>query len=1103
MPKTITELMNGGLVTARHPGLLSPGELQIADDTVYRNNDLSIWRAPGRASYGTLVSGQPVYGLAALPFEGTRPSYLIGLAPYGTTAIGANGALTRGALHSLPLTFAGGQTSTEIGSPRAVTGDTTTVTSHTTFTATTGNPFLPSIVGSKVFTPLLNGTGKIVIVTAVSTTVRAAVSGRYASVVVKLHDETNSTATGIFTPTVGIVLAFEFGVVSNLPVDLDSVRKNTLEVAQFGGSYFSWFGVNVPRKIEWFTPTSPTADPRVPLLRTRPCGMLPVTDAISVAVLAGGWRRSLGTGYFWFLVTEIQTLQDVIPGAYKLKEAGEIEGTYEANQGAPVPVLIPADYLSGARITLPAVKNIGADGRYATHWGIYMSLTPTKDAFTQPLLSTFRRVRKHAITTQAAGATVDISETNYYQILNATSIESYGGQPDWTNQSAMVGAQSGLVGENNPASYARGRSASDAIGDGAVAPEAKARFTIDASGLWATRVVTGIRFRVGGRANSSGSNQVHAEIGIEPITATQTGFRKVLTTSSWENNTGPYKLFGADYQVEHGGPGESWGVSWGAFSGLAASFGLHIFVVAQSAKEEAWVDWIQMTIWGDSTDINVEGKSYRVVVYRDQIGTTIIEPAYRPPETCSTGDFFMGSLVLNDTLDENAIRWSLPGEPEYFPKSYMMRLNLAKKRDKITCLRTLGTVLIVGLENSIERVNYLPSETSTDLKDGLAHEELATDHGIPGPLAAVKFDMAGQGTILAYASAAGCFLTNGVWTRPMNIGLDWLNTVKLAALESCVFRVYPREKWLVLYYCPFGATHNRNTRKLVFSYSMSHIKEGGFLPVLGPTVVSGRASAEVIDSGTSKLVTGHETSGVIYIEDSGTTIPSGYRVLIDSSSDTPASFEEGDGKTAASVDVKILPRIRTRRMYPAGIERDAREERIYVLFSPYGANSVTALPAVGGAVVNTQTVGNTTISSNTAVFSSVLAGMRIMGTGIDPGTIVISVAGDFKSIVLSRAPNTTAAGGITLTFDTGTLAVTVYASGIGEAVATLDTSYASTLVGDLIVVHNDNVRQGLEIQFEKVVLPSGSSVDLGVNMRLHQFSVLLNDQGLEQNRSVA
>jgi hypothetical protein len=67
----------------------------------------------------------------------------------------------------------------------------------------------------------------------------------------------------------------------------------------------------------------------------------------------------------------------------------------------------------------------------------------------------------------------------------------------------------------------------------------------------------------------------------------------------------------------------------------------------------------------------------------------------------------------------------------------------------------------------------------------------------------------------------------------------------------------------------------------------------------------------------------------------------------------------------------------------------------------------------------------------------------------------------------------------------------------------MDTAYVSTLTGDLVTAQNDNSKQALELQIEKVVLPNASSVDLGTNMRLHQFTFLLNDGGLEQHGSSA
>jgi hypothetical protein len=268
------------------------------------------------------------------------------------------------------------------------------------------------------------------------------------------------------------------------------------------------------------------------------------------------------------------------------------------------------------------------------------------------------------------------------------------------------------------------------------------------------------------------------------------------------------------------------------------------------------------------------------------------------------------------------------------------------------------------------------------------------------------------------------------------------------------------------------------------------------LPVVGPCVVSARCVCEAYFNSTHYLFTGHETDGFVYTEDSGLTIPTGYQAYL-----TATASTLGDGRATQSVDVKVIPFVRTRKMYPAGIENDAREERIFLLYSSYGAAiTATATTTLGSAVL---------VIANAAAVS-VLPGHRVTGAGIDPGVIVLSKdapGGTNTNVNLSRASN--ASGTVTLSFDTGTIGVTIRGSGVGEVVVGCDTSYASTLVGDLLVVHNDNMRQGLELQIEKVPLTFDSNHDtatwaaLSTAMRLNQFTVLVSDEGLEQNRSTS
>lgn len=1080
MPSAFTEFFNGGVVTARHPALLAPGELQRADDCVYREKDPAIWRAPGRTHYGTAVSGSPVQGLGYLPFENGRTSKVISYA--GATLWAMSVYDTNSSVTSTPFT------STELGGPGAIPGTCATVSSHTNFTSsdTTDNfstyPFLASIVGSRVFSSLLNGLDFQVVVTAVSG--QDGSTGHYSTVTLKkLYPQGDTVAAtfGTSTPT----LFFQYGMRQRVPQDNATTRNNIFDFGQYGSSYFAQFGVGQPRKIEYIIPSAIGTDP---VLTHRPCGLNPVQTAPTVAAVTGSigstgetyaWRTSLGFGYFWFLVTEIFVVQERgndgklrdVPGS-EVESGYLVLGANSQTEAAPVAVSVP-NAATAVRIAMPAVTNLGGDGRIATHWGIYMSSVHTDDSTVPPPLSTFVRIARPAFKTLAAGDVTTQGHAGNYEVyetvgstqrLYAVSAAATSGHVTFTNDTAMVGAPT-ISTYLAKAACGRGRSNSGADGGDAIAPETFLAYTIDASGANANRVPTGIAIQIIGRADSSGNNQQHAEGYVYPV----------LTSSS---KAAAPRAFGFSSShvpqfVTFGAPGDTWGVSWGALSGLS-TFGIVVGMSAQTANENLWIDAVRITLYSVSQNINMNGKPFKTVVYRDQIGTSLSEQAYGLPAACSAMCFHMGMLVTNDLDDTTAIRYSYPGYPEYFPRPYVMRLNAGKRRDETTALMSLGTTLLVGLNARIERVNYLPRETNTDLEDGLAHEELAGDHGIAGPLALVKFDMPGQGVIVAYASAAGVFLTNGIWIRPLNMDLDWGATVKRNALRSCVMRVCPQDKWLELYYCPAGATHNRNTRKLVFHYQVDKIKEGGMLPCTGPITVSGRASCEIQIDGAHAILTGHETTGLVYREDDGVAQPASYQV-----------HNASDSLTTATIN----PLIRTRKMFANGIERDAREERILLLFSAYGASSTPSVTTVSGS---------TGITSAAAATSWI--GQRIRGTGIGPGTIVISVVAGVSAVLSAVA---TASGTITATIDTGTVSVTVRGSGAGEDMFTMDTAYVSTITGDLVTSHNDNSKQALEIQIEKVVLPNASSVDLGVNMRLHQLTLLLNDAGLEQQGSAA
>jgi hypothetical protein len=99
-----TEILDGGLVNARDPALLSDGELQRTNDAIYRPNSPGLWSSPGRTLYGTVQGSTPVKGLAYIRFDGTatnlQTKFVVGytgtrydltefIAKSGTFALGA------------------------------------------------------------------------------------------------------------------------------------------------------------------------------------------------------------------------------------------------------------------------------------------------------------------------------------------------------------------------------------------------------------------------------------------------------------------------------------------------------------------------------------------------------------------------------------------------------------------------------------------------------------------------------------------------------------------------------------------------------------------------------------------------------------------------------------------------------------------------------------------------------------------------------------------------------------------------------------------------------------------------------------------------------
>ncbi len=1006
----VQEFFNRGIVTARDATLLQPGELQRADDCVYRMRDPAIHRAPGRTLFGQPSGGTgAVKGLGHLTFDGHTDQLLeyIGTNFYTGDFTGLTGSST--------ILTGPGQVSC-------------TINNSATINAASGTPFGSMLAGAHV-----SGTGVPV--------------GTYVLTVSSSSQLILTAATTGGSQTV--TLTFDMGI----PVALPDAGTEILDFVQWDSVYYTIQASGAVQRVWWRSRGNVNSTALNEVLIGRAAGLDPVDTFLDgsgslsgPSIVSGTWSASLGNGVYWFLITEIAD-----PGT-----PDEIEGAYVANNGKPRAVTIADFTTQCVKITFPAQKNDGSTGRLSTHWGIYMCPKQT-DTDTVPSLALFHRVA----TTPIPGTTsITLGDSNVrqYYFSPSTVVAGPSGLPSLAFASNMISAGGTASAADNK--FAVGISGN---GNGALSESKLGGYQFSTSGAFAA-AVTGISISVLGHSDGSGS----AKAGYY-VYAMTAGGKKSSTIVDYVGTTLHENTYGSEF--------DTLGANWVSGDFANGTFFIVIGKSGTNSLQTLYVDTVRVSVYYGGTTIATgltTGKPYRVVTYRSQIGTTVSDPSDLPPPAASTGDIFQGQMVLNDLSDVAMIRYSLPGFPESFPKPYFLKFQ-SKRKDQVTCIRTLGQVLVVGLRDTIKRVNYLPTEIDTDFQEGIAHEDLATDHGIVGPLAAARFDLNGRGIVMAYISYNGPYLTDGITTRPLNQDLDWPNTVNLTNLGSCILRVYPKERWLVLYYNPAGAVHSQNSRALLFCYDQGFLKPDGTLSAIGPLTISARSAAEANLGGVPYLLTGHQTNGNVYVEDQGTAQASGYTVA---------------ASNGSYVAAPIAPLIRTRLFYPGGMERVAREERVYVRSTIKGT-TITA---------TANTTNNSSTATSAAAFGSVLVGMRVIGNGIKPGTIVLAVT-DSSHITLSQAAQATATG-VTLSFDTGTVSLAIRGEEIGDSgTSQKDVSYVSTANSTLLLAHLDNMTEALELQIEKLRMPDSSVVDLGVGMRLHYFAYILADAGMETNRA--
>lgn len=590
---------------------------------------------------------------------------------------------------------------------------------------------------------------------------------------------------------------------------------------------------------------------------TRSLGLNPTVDAPTLAITASsGWNTGLGAGYYWFFVTEL-----VNPGS-----------TDELESSCYVPTtLIPNINISQAQLTTSGVTvtfptKVNAS---ATHWGIYM-YGPTQGQSPVPPMNVFHRL--DPVDINATSVLVGTTATGATKFPTVSTVHPEGGAQFTNPSNAFTANYVGAVGGSN----LQGN-------------------LYKTYGFAVAGTITGIEVIVRERWNNI---QVFGQLPGLKVQLSKDGTNTVGTSQSVavsSTKIGSTDLSSNSWFDRHyGGQFDKWGTTWTSGEINAATFGAAIELTyaqpTMANRTGMEVDFIAIKVYtatsGSGVTVNLDGPTFQTITL-SVAGVTTTLPANGPPPIATTGDMFEGQLVLNSINERSKIYYSLPNRINYFPTPYYQNFD-TKYKDRVTCIRRLGNKLIVGLESSLMRVNYLPRETDAEFDRGRAYEPISESGGITGPMAAALFSPEDATLLLACVQHTGIIYTDGFQTQPITKDLDWSNTVKLPTsgdatnyLQYAILVDYPNLQQLRFFYIPTSAAPGTTipSKCLVFHYAMDHRKQNGTFKTAGPLDINASSATIAKLAGSTLLMTG-QSGGFTYVEDRGYSDASGGNPLM-------------------------------------------------------------------------------------------------------------------------------------------------------------------------------------------------------------------------------
>lgn len=712
---------------------------------------------------------------------------------------------------------------------------------------------------------------------------------------------------------------------------------NALERVHYRNRYFLLNGVTaeataINTNKTFYLSATAASNP----LQIRQHGMLPVNGmGYPSAAVASTFSQTV-TGYYEYWVTEVAELtQD---GALL-----SLESAFSSDTN-PLTCFVSSTGMSPS-FPLPLVRN----GAITTKYNIYRSPKKDKESDKQfPIGFLVGTV------STAASSFVDTIATASASSL-PTVAQTTGQFTDWTAASALTASGGGLA-------FVTG------IG---ISTKSQGTYGYSFGGFSGT--VKGIEVVVSGAVitgtPTANGVPVQATIGIRD--AGTNGFKGLLAfppgTIRVASKSGTLTATGAGRQnITLGSPTDRWlGADAQPFSDTEFNAASAFMVVLGVSKlnYQVAVDAVQVKLYyAASIDGTVQ---YPAVVYT--FGDILAQVSKNhPPPNASTGDLFEDMLVLNDTTNPALIRYSFAGEPEYFPPTYFIDFETTEN-DRVTNIKVVNNVLVVGLETSLWRVNTLPTERDSEFSRGRAIEVISRTYGCVNEMCAAVYSKPGYGDRLAFVSNSGIFETDGFSFEALTDGINWRNHISTTSTSSPIALINDPDKQELLFYYRNDAITNETYQCLHLHYGSHHLTNGK-PKVSGPVHMRNYHSTGPTRASLESAWTVGRASGQtsVYLGYGGTATAAGGGYV----------YRE-TGTTIPAEDDRMA--YVTRRMYQADMSKEWTLENLYGY-----AGSYSGTPQLSYFVEKTKT--NDTGPVTSSAKSITLGGQKLHRVAFSEGS---------------------------------------------------------------------------------------------------------------------